>query len=141
MTNLPVRRAAGICAALLLLAVPALANDAIGIWRTEKGRVRVAECGGSLCGTVESIHQPNDPKTGKPQTDVLNPNETLRSRPIVGLAILTGMKASGDGTWKGNIYNPEDGKTYAATMKLEGSTLKVSGCVASVLCRTQVWTR
>ncbi|HRJ69040.1 MAG TPA: DUF2147 domain-containing protein [Beijerinckiaceae bacterium] len=137
----PLRLATLAIPGLLWLASPALANDATGDWRTEKGRVRVADCGGGLCATVTGINQPNDPRTGKPQTDVNNPNEKLRSRPILGISVLNGMKPAGDRVWKGSIYNPEDGKTYAATMKLEGNRLMVSGCVASVLCKTQTWTR
>lgn len=141
MHALPIRSPLLAFCACLSASTPGLASDAIGSWRTEKGRVSVSECGGALCATVTGIDQPNDPRSGKPVTDQRNPDAALRTRPVMGIAVLIGMKPANDGGWKGSIYNPEDGKTYAATMKLEGNRLKVTGCVASLVCRTQVWTR
>ena len=51
------------------------------------------------------------------------------------------MKPAGEGTWKGAIYNPDDGKTYSATVKYEGSSMKVKGCVAGVFCKTNKFVR
>jgi uncharacterized protein (DUF2147 family) len=59
----------------------------------------------------------------------------------MGLSILIGMKPAGDGTWKGAIYNPDDGKTYSATVRQSGDKLKVQGCVASILCKTNTFVR
>jgi len=60
---------------------------------------------------------------------------------VVGISILSGMKPTGDGSWKGNIYNPEDGKTYSASMMLQGASLKVQGCALAIICKTQMWSR
>ena len=94
-----------------------------------------------LCATIASIKEPNDPQTGKPKTDIRNVDPSKRNRPIVGVQIFTGLRAEGANKWSGQIYNPEDGKTYDANVVLENAnTLKVQGCVLFI-CKTKTWTR
>src|ERR1700730_897377 len=78
-----------------------LAADLGGTWLTEGGTatVRLANCGDAVCGTIIALKQPNDPETGKPQTDRNNTNASLRNRPILGLQIVFGMKPSGTNKW------------------------------------------
>jgi uncharacterized protein (DUF2147 family) len=129
--------------ATALLASPALA-DPTGLWLTQKqdAKIRVAPCGGALCGTIIWLAEPIDRKTGKPQTDVNNVDPSKRGRPIIGVAILTGMTPNGANRWSGRIYNAsDDGKVYNGHMTLTGpSTLKVEGCVAFI-CQSENWTR
>ncbi|MEM9794644.1 MAG: DUF2147 domain-containing protein, partial [Pseudomonadota bacterium] len=40
----------------------------------------------------------------------------------------------------GQIWAPDDDKTYRSNMALDGDSLKVEGCVA-IFCRGQTWTR
>src|SRR5437763_1249506 len=105
----------------------ARAADPAGIWITQKGdaKIEISDCGGSLCGKIVSLREPADPKTGEVYKDKKNPDETQRDRPIVGVQILRGLKpqSSGD-TWKGEVYNPEDGNTYRAE-KIVASGRKV----------------
>ena len=55
--------------------------------------------------------------------------------------IFRGLKPAG-GSWKGSIYNPNDGGTYAATVSLRSAnTLEVKGCLVWPLCKTQVWAK
>lgn len=132
----------GAVIAIACLTSPALSAEPTGTWVTPEGksRVQIANCGDALCGKIIALKEPNTPD-GKPKLDAKNQNEGQRSRPLVGLSLLSGMKPSGE-SWKGSIYNPEDGKTYKATMQMTGtSKLEVSGCVASIFCKTQVWTR
>jgi uncharacterized protein (DUF2147 family) len=65
-----------------------------------------------------------------------------RNRPLVGVPIPTGLRPQGANKWSGGqIYNPEDGKTYDANVSLEGANiLKVQGCML-IECRTKTWTR
>jgi len=126
---------------LLLLALPASAQSVTGNWSTGKARVRIADCGGALCANVTALNEPND-EEGKPKTDKNNANASLRGRRIVGISILSGMRPAGDNVWKGSIYNPEDGKTYSASMSLQGNSLKVQGCaLGGLICKTQTWGR
>ena len=113
------------------------------IWLTQAGdaRVRVSKCGGGICGVVVGLKQPIDPATGKPQVDDKNPNPALAKRPIIGLPLFSGMHPSGPGKWSGQIYNADDGGTYASSVSVAGSdTLRVEGCVGA-LCGGETWTR
>jgi Delta7-sterol 5-desaturase len=145
------------CAALSLSpsiraqTVPSIATDARGEVRGEwvtqghSARVRVRACEGQpdqLCGRVLWLWEPLD-ILGKPLSDSHNPDPALRSRPVVGLDIIHGFRPSGTpGLWtQGNIYNPEDGRTYNATLRLRNAdTLELEGCVL-FLCAKQVWRR
>lgn len=106
-----------------------------------KVTVRVSDCGPGICGTIVGLKEPISKIDGKPKVDRENPNPSLRKRPLVGLAILIGMKPAGSNTWQGAIYNPDDGKTYKTTVKLVGNTMKVRGCVLSILCKTNTFRR
>lgn len=139
------RKAAVVAAVMLGLAVagPARAEEATGVWRLENGRVtvKVTPCGANLCGTVVGLKKPRDDK-GRPRLDKENPNPSLRSRPVIGLTILSNMKSKGDGYWTGTIYNPDDGNTYSSQMTLQNAnTMKVKGCVAAVLCKSMKFVR
>lgn len=118
------------------------AEDATGIWRLQNGKVtvKVSRCGGNLCGTVVGLKKPRDDK-GRPRLDKENPNKSLRSRPVMGLTILSNMKPQGEGRWTGTIYNPDDGNTYQSKMKLQNAdTMKVDGCIM-VFCQTMKFVR
>ena len=124
------------------LAGGARADSAQGVWMTEGGKshVRIQRCGDELCGKIAWLKEPHD--DGSEKRDTHNKDESLRDRPILGLPLLTGFSDQGGGEWTGGeIYNPEDGKTYRSRLKLvDPATLKVSGCVL-FFCKTQTWTR
>ena len=110
---------------------------------TDEGKARVTfePCSSKVCGRIIWLKEPND-QNGKPQVDVLNQNKSLRGRPIIGLR-LTELAEDGNGGYKGQIYNPEDGKSYAAkaSVQKDGSLL-IKGCVmGGLLCDDQTWTR
>lgn len=129
---------------MALMSSAALAGVPEGTWLSEDGgtKVRIANCGGKLCGTVVWLQEPNDPKTGKPKTDALNPDPAKRSHPMLGLQVVHGLASDGSDTWSGRIYNADDGNTYQAHMKVpDANTAKVQGCVLGLLCKTQTWTR
>lgn len=124
----------------------ALAADATGNWLTQSGSatVKIANCGAELCGTIVALKEPNDPATGRPKTDKNNPDSAKRSRPLVGVQIVFGMKPSGTANkWSGQVYNAEDGKTYSGSLTLQNErTLKLEGCVfGGLICKGQTWTR
>jgi uncharacterized protein (DUF2147 family) len=136
--------AAVAAATLMAMTAPASAGSGpFGIWAMSNGKVtvQVTECGPELCGTIVRLKEPISKIDGKPKIDRENPDPALRRRPLLGLAILIGMKAAGNKKWKGAIYNPDDGKTYSATVKLDGDTMKVQGCVLGVLCKTNDFVR
>src|SRR5437764_1455722 len=121
--------AARVTALALLLAglfAPASASaaDPKGTWLTENGRsrVRIADCGAALCGTIVWLKEPNDPETGKPKTDKQNADAGKRGRPLIGVSIVLGMKPSvTPDKWSGEVYNAEDGKTYSGNITMQGA--------------------
>jgi uncharacterized protein (DUF2147 family) len=135
-------------AATLLIAFAttgsALAADATGTWLTEggKSRIKIADCGGALCGTIVWLKEPND-EAGKPKTDKNNPDAARKAKPLIGTQIVLGMKPSGANKWAGQVYNAEDGKTYSGNITLNGdSALQLQGCaLGGLLCKSQTWTR
>jgi uncharacterized protein (DUF2147 family) len=131
--------------ALLIGLAPfaAQAADLKGIWLTEEGKARVSfePCSSKFCGKIIWLKEPND-ETGKPLVDALNQNKSLRTRPIIGLQ-LTELASDGNGGWKGRIYNPEDGKSYAAEAEVQNNgALLIKGCaLGGLICDGQTWTR
>lgn len=109
-----------------------------GDWVVENGKavIRVVNCGGQYWGVVAWERNPGG-------TDVNNPSPALRSRPTLGMPILLGMAPAADpGTWRGQIYNSQDGRTYSGRISLrDANTLHVEGCVLGFLCGGQDWHR
>jgi uncharacterized protein (DUF2147 family) len=138
-------RIAAIVSATLLSTAPAVAVDLVGNWLTENGRsrVRIADCGGALCGTIAWLKEPTDPETGKPKTDKNNADAAKRARPLIGVPIVLSMKPAGADRWSGQVYNAEDGKTYSGNITAQGpNTLKLEGCaLGGLICKGQTWTR
>lgn len=130
----------------------ALAADAayesqtpIGVWLFPNNRFAVAidQCGDRLCGKVSWLKAPCDAR-GAPRVDNQNPDTTLRSRPLLGLTVLTGLRRTADGGWEdGDIYNPDDGSHYVATLTMnENGTLRVRAYVGiPMLGKTLTLTR
>jgi len=130
--------------AALLAAPPAQAGgDVSGIWLTQAGdaKVHVSKCGGGICGVVVWLRDPIDPATGKAPVDDKNHNPSLARRPIIGLPLFSGMQASGPNKWSGQIYNADDGNSYASNISVAApDSLRVEGCVGA-LCGGETWTR
>ncbi|MEM1300595.1 MAG: DUF2147 domain-containing protein [Pseudomonadota bacterium] len=122
-----------IALAFAMAATPAFANDVYGVWATQKNdegkylEVEVHACkadGAKVCGTIVSA------KGGA--------NES-----VVGKPIIWDMTADGSNAWDdGKIWKADDDEVYDSEMELNGSTLKVSGCVlGGLICRSQDWPR
>ena len=121
------------------------ASDAIeGVWIVEDGdgliefQLRDEQLSGVIVGSV------SDPNRTKPaRYDDLNPDPGLRQRPLLGLAIFTNLLSSGSNQWKGQVYDPNTGKTYKCTITLvDADTLKIRGYIGfSLLGQTRMWTR
>jgi uncharacterized protein (DUF2147 family) len=114
-----------------------------GVYRLTDGRVtiKVSQCGANLCANIVGLKEPISKIDGKPKVDRENPDVSKRKRPLIGLPVLIGMKPTGNRSWKGSLYNPDDGKTYSATVSLNGDTFSVKACVAGVFCQTNKFVR
>jgi len=137
-----------IALALSAFALSAWAQSAaVGVWRTiddetktAKSHVRIAEANGSLEGTVVEILDP----AKRAEICTLCTDER-KDKPKLGMVILRKLKAeSKDGSeWgDGEILDPNNGKTYRASIKVieGGKKLQVRGYIA-FFYRTQVWER
>jgi uncharacterized protein (DUF2147 family) len=144
--------AAALCLSTIALAtvgpnmiVPAFAADPLGIWYTadRDSKVRIINCGGALCGALIWLKEPIDPATGRPKTDKNNADASKQHRPLLGVQIVLGMRPSGTpNQWNGQVYNAQDGKTYTGSFTVTGpNTAELKGCVLSVFCKSQTWTR
>lgn len=135
--------ALGLPLLIIAAATPGMAASPEGIWSMSDGKVtvRVSDCGNNLCARIVGLKEPISKIDGKPKVDRENPDSSKRKRPLIGLSILIGMKPNGEGKWKGAIYNPDDGKTYSATVVHNGKTMKVKGCVAGVFCKTNTFVK
>jgi uncharacterized protein (DUF2147 family) len=136
-------------AATLLAPVLAFAQATpVGLWKTidddgktEKSLVRITEQGGVLAGSIDKLLDPKavpDAKCDKCSDD-------RKDQSMVGLQIIRGVKAEGDGVWGGGeILDPASGKTYKTRLKPVdgGKRLEVRGYVGAPLFgRTQTWVR
>ena len=133
--------AAATVAVLHASSAVAAPGDAIeGRWLTQEnaGVVQVSDCGGGICGyLVDSTFLKSHPDA----KDAHNKNAALRDRRVKGLALFDGMMG-GPRVWRGSVYNPADGGTYAGSVTLAGAdTLRLQGCVVWPLCKTQTWSR
>jgi uncharacterized protein (DUF2147 family) len=117
-----------------------------GVWLSPKAnmRVRIGPCGAALCGNLIWLKDSSDPRTGEPLTDRNNPDPANRNRPLVGIQMIIGLKPGrAAGEWTGQVYSPNEGKTYEASFFMDGPNgLKVEICkLAGLLCNTLAWTR
>ena len=103
-----------------------------GQWRNPKGSVtvRVAPCGDAWCGTVIDA-------SGKAKATARK-GGTPR---LIGTRILSGVRPSGGGAYKGRAFDPKRNLHAPATIRLLGpSTLVVKGCVLrGIICKEQRW--
>ncbi|GAB3497116.1 DUF2147 domain-containing protein [Spirosoma knui] len=143
--------------ALLLLLVAILTSSfspksdnpdaVVGKWLSskKKNQVQIYRQGTSYHGKLVWMQEPNDPSTNRPKADGKNPDEKLRTRPLINMLIMTDLRYKGNNVWgDGLIYNPEDGKTYGCQVTLkDANTLDVHGYVfgISMLGKTRTWTR
>ena len=126
-----------------VLAQKSKADDILGFWLTDDGRakIEVYKESGEYSGKIIWLSEPED-ENGNPPLDGNNPSPELRNKPILGLKLLKGFVFDG-GKWEdGEIYDPDNGKTYDCVIKLQRDRLEVRGYVGvSLFGRTVVWTR
>lgn len=124
--------------------IASYAQDVVGKWKLEDGSaiVEVYRQGDSFNGKIVWLQNPTE-SDGSPAKDGNNPDKSLRSRQLIGLNMLSGLKKTGNEYSGGSIYDPGNGKTYNCSMKVEGNVLKVRGSLdkKGLLGRTMDWFR
>jgi uncharacterized protein (DUF2147 family) len=158
----PLLRIASVPALLFVLAVPAgsvhpaLAQAAgastpsltspVGRWKTiddhtgkAKSIVEIREQNGTLTGTIVTLLNPPTPH---PTCNLCS--GAKKDQPLVGLEILWGFHLDSDRWDGGQVLDPENGKVYSASLRLEdgGRKLRVRGYIGlPLLGRTEYWLR
>ncbi|MEE4177801.1 MAG: DUF2147 domain-containing protein [Bacteroides sp.] len=135
-------------AMLISLPIFAQADAILGIWLTEEGTSQIEitkASNGQFVGKIVWLDEPLD-ENGRPKLDKENPKANLKNQRLLGLQILKGFSYdAGDKEWTGGtIYDPDNGKTYTAFMKLDGNNkLVLRGYVMGMrmLGRNSFWTR
>lgn len=134
-------------AVLVLAPGASRAEDPTGLWWADGGAAQVAivRCDEALCGKVVWLRSPFD-LNGCPLRDEKNPDPELRGRDVLGLQLLHGLRPSDADAkeWKGGrIYDPGAGRTYRATLRMDGpDRLKLRGYLGiRLLGRTTDWIR
>ena len=123
-------------AALSLVAVasPASASAPFeGRWVNPKKSViiEVAPCGPAYCGTVVWATDKAKANARKGGTENL-----------IGTRLISGVRRTGDGTYRGRGFVPKQNITAPATVRVAGpNTLVVKGCALGFICKEQRWTR
>lgn len=130
-------------AVLVMLTVngASFAEDITGRWLTESkdAYVEIKADGNIFTGTI--VGAPNGAKSERANTDSNNPDESLRSRPLVGLPILTDLKRIKSNLWKGgSIYDPNKGESYDCKVWIEDGVLILRG-YKGMFYLTSEWTR
>ena len=103
-------------------------NDIAGDWATPGlgAVVRLAPCASDrerLCGRLIWAWDPSRVQ-----------------RNAIGTEILRRFAWRDDAWSGGEVFNPEDGRTYSGSLRLDGDVLRLRGC-AGPFCQTQVWRR
>lgn len=116
-------------------------SELSGRWRTQRhgAYVDIADCGdGSPCAVLAWVAPA---VANGATTDERNPSRSLRARPLVGVPVLWGLRATDRGWDEGRVYNPDTGQTFRAFIRPSPRRqLLVTGCLGP-LCRTEIWTR
>ncbi len=118
------KRVSGIVLSMLLV-TSAYAADVTGEWAHTDGKskVRFSACGPAICGVLTWLKDTSGPAK-------------------VGERVFYDMMPSGEGTWSGKAFNPDDGKEYTGKMSLNGDSLTTSGCVfGGLICKSYQWVR
>jgi uncharacterized protein (DUF2147 family) len=115
-----------------------------GIWlhANQRIKIEIVPCGDRLCGKLVWFRWPNDAQ-GLPLVDLKNPDPALRTRPLLGLTVLSGLRRASENAWEdGKIYNPDDGENYSAKMSInKDGSLRIRVYVLLPLFgKTQIWT-
>ncbi len=123
------------------------ADDILGIWYNgeKTSKLQIYKEGNKFFAKIVWLKTPNDSLTGKPRTDNLNPDLSLRKTLLMGLVVLKNFEFDGSNEWEGGtIYDPKNGKTYSCYIKFESfpNLLKIRGYIGvSLLGRTTYWTK
>jgi uncharacterized protein (DUF2147 family) len=122
----------------------AQSNTIWGKWKTiddktkePKSIVEIYEQEGKLYGKIVKLFR----KPGEDQDPVCDKcTGEQKDKKILGMVIINGLTQKGDAWSKGQVLDPDNGKTYNAKIWLEDGKLRIRGYIL-FLYRTQTWIR
>ena len=117
-------RLLGKVALVLLLVSPSYAGEAIyGVWVRgghDDEKLEFYDCDGQLCAKEIELQPDGSPAT----------------------VILRHAAKTSPNQWKGELFNPENGKLYSGVITLDKpNQLTLKGCLIAFLCQSETWTR
>src|SRR3954452_9563061 len=129
MSARSILRAAFAASALIALGVAPAAADPTGLWLDKDGwTIRIQACGPDLCAVLASVKPPLDPATGQRPTDKNNSDAAKRSRPLIGVEVLSGMRRNGARKWTGQLCDGGRGVTLGVSLlELDPDTISTEG--------------
>jgi uncharacterized protein (DUF2147 family) len=109
-----------------------------GVFSNPSGsvKVRLADCGRQLCGTIVAAN-------AKARADAARAGQTR----LIGMQLFRNLVpvAQPKGAprrWEGEVYIPDKDRTVSGHATLNGKILRIEGCLlGDALCKTQEWTR
>jgi uncharacterized protein (DUF2147 family) len=111
----------GALSLLMIWATPAVSADSVyGVWLRDghNESLEFFDCDGKLCAR-ETIATGAEPQM-----------------------ILRHAQPNGTNQWKGDLFNPENGKTYSGKISYSPpNKLTLTGCLIAFLCQSESWTR
>ena len=147
---------AGSVAPALADAVPLsalVASPVEGTWKTQDGpEITVTPCPQGFCGTLswvvipkayQSMCEQNKAAFGALMLDEKNADPALRTRPILGLQMLTLTPTGDPNAFTAKVYNPQDGSTNDISVWIVAqNTMRIGGaCLGTICAVTQDWPR
>ncbi len=116
-----------------------------GVWTTEKGdsKIQFHKSGGFYSAKLIWF-APKNGEGMETRKDKHNPNEALRTRPLLGINIITGLRHAEKNDYEdGKAYDPSSGKTYSCKVTVNSNKqLTMRGFVGfSLIGKSVIWKR
>ena len=121
-------------------------TDLLGEWYSSKEDIVITifEVNETISAKITWMKSPNN-EEGIPNTDFLNPDESLRDRSRIGALMMYDLTYIAGNIWdNGSLYIPKTGKIYSGMMRLKNeNTLNVRGYVGFSFFErySSTWTR
>ena len=119
-------------------------NDILGKWESDKKDVRleIFKQGDKYYGKYLWGNQLVEKDGITSKKDVKNPDTKLRSRDLIGITSLTGLKWNGEEYADGKIYNAPSGDTYSCKAWIKDGKMSLRGFMGfSLLGKTAIFHR
>jgi uncharacterized protein (DUF2147 family) len=112
-------------------------ESVLGRWADDRSILEITERDGQLRARVIAMEDPVYQQgekfgpVGAPRRDDLNPDESMRGQPILGIELLSDYRYQ-SGKWQGRIYDAESGKTYSSNIQVgRNGRLKMRGYIGA----------